>query len=71
MKTVNCISAGETGFAVGVPLTVSPSIPSHKDSVIKALRVESNCFMGSNVQRKAMDGMILFLESPQDQEAMS
>lgn len=67
MKTVNSITANETGFAVGAPLTVAPSVPSHKDATIEALRVMSEMVPVTHHQRKAMDAIIMFLESPQDQ----
>lgn len=66
MKTHPCIFASETGFAVGIPLTVSPALPSHQDAVIEALEIECAHFKGEAHQRKAMEAMIHFLESPEE-----
>lgn len=63
MKLINCKYASESGFANGSPLTIQPEPMRHKDAILKALPVE----VGQE-DKRAMDAMLMWLESPQDQE---
>lgn len=62
MKTLQCITANETGFSQGYPLCVPQEHLSHKDSVIECYRRE---LMEAPYEMRTslLDTLVMWLES--------